>query len=332
MIQNASFPVSELESLRRRSLVGLAQRKSQPLSVANLAFNKVLYGDQPYGRDSTESSIKAITREDLVAFHRSHYAPNSATLIVVGDVERNAMTQKLEAAFANWKRGEPAKAPVYNQTMKGSPGIYLIDKPGAAQSTIAAGLVGLDRDDPDYFAAVLMNSILGGGTSGRLFKNLREEKGYTYGAFSAISPRRGPGPIRAGGDFQTGSTKESVIELMKEIDGIRGAIPISQAELDSHKLSIINGYPQGFETVGQISGQLSNLVVYGLPDSYFNEYIQRINGVTIQDVTRVSNKYLDSSKMAIIVVGDRKVIEPKLRELQYPITILDSEGAVVAGN
>jgi zinc protease len=326
IITNASFPASEIESLRRRALINLTQRKSQPSAVAGLAFNKVLYGDQPYGRDSTETSVKAITREDLVNFHKNNYVPNNATLIVVGDVDSRTMLPKLESAFANWKSGNPVSVPSSAQTMKGQPGIYIIDKPGAAQSTIAAGVVGIDRNNPDYYAVEIMNAILGGGSSGRLFKILREEKGYTYGAYSSFSTRRGAGPFRAGGDFQTGSTKESVTELIKLIDGMRGAMPVTQAELDSSKFAVVNGYPQGFETVGQISGQLSNLVVYGLPDSYFNDYITKINAVTLQDVNRVANKYLDPSKMAIVVVGDRKVIEPGLKQLGYSINILDAEG------
>ncbi len=330
VIQNASFPNDELESLRRRSIIGLAQRKSQPSAVANLAFSKVLYGDQSYGRSTTESSLKAITRDDLVSFHRTNFVPNNATLIVVGDVESKSMLAKLEGVLGKWKSAGSVTIPSPSQTMRGKPGIYLIDKPGAAQSTISAGLVGIDRGNPDYYAVQVMNSILGGGSSGRLFKVLREEKGYTYGSYSSFSPRKGPGPFSASGDFQTGSTKESVVELMNQIEGVRGGIPVTQEELDSHKLSIINSYPQGFETPGQVAGQLSSLVTYGLSDSYFNDYIQKVSAVTLPDVTRVAKKYLDPSKMAIIIVGDRTVIEPKLKELNYSITILDVDGNPIA--
>ncbi len=326
VILNPSFPDSELESMRRRSLISLTQRKSQSAAVASLAFNKVLYGDQLYGRDSTEASVNAIKRDDLINFHKANYIPNNATLIVTGDVESKAILAKLENTFADWKAGSAVAAPSSVQTMKGKPGIYIVDKPGAAQSTIAAGVVGIDRSNPDYYAVQIMNAILGGGSSGRLFKNLREDKGYTYGSYSSFTTRKGAGPFRAGGDFQTGSTKESIVELMKEINGMRGGIPVSQQELDSSKLAEINGYPQGFETVGQISGQLSNLIIYGLSDSYFNDYITKINAVTLADVNRVANKYLDPSKMAIVIVGDKSVIEPKLKELNYAIMYLDADG------
>jgi zinc protease len=175
----------------------------------------------------------------------------------------------------------------------------------------------------------VMNSILGGQFSARVNMNLREDKGYTYGARTGWSFRRGAGPFEASADVQTAVTKESVQEFMREINGIRGAIPVTAAELEYNKQSIIRRYPQGFETVGQMSGQLSNLVVYGLPDSYFNDYIARVNAVTLDDVNRVANKYLTPDKMAILVVGDRKAIESRLREIEgwgSSIRFLDAEG------
>jgi zinc protease len=171
-----------------------------------------------------------------------------------------------------------------------------------------------------------MNSILGGGGTARLFQNLREDKGYTYGAYSRFSYRRGAGPFAAYGEIQTISTKEAVQEFLKELNGIRGGRPITPQELEVNKQSFIRRFPSGFETVSGISGQLANLVTYQLPDSYFNDYISKVNAVTIEDVNRVANKYLDPSKMAIVIVGDRKVIEPGLKELGRPITYLDTEG------
>ena len=162
--------------------------------------------------------------------------------------------------------------------------------------------------------------------------NLREDKGYTYGANSSWSFRRGPGPFRAGGEIQTAVTKEAIVEFMKELNGIRGSVPATQRELDYNKQSIIRRFPAGFETNGQISGQLSNLVVYGLPDNYFNDYIAKIDGVTLADVNRVAQKYLTPDRMAIIIVGDRSVIEPKLKEIPNwgsTLRILDTNGNLV---
>lgn len=328
VILNPSFPNTEFETNRRRALVGLLQRKSNPTAVSGVVYNKVLYGDQPYGRQLSgdEKSVKALTRDDLAAFYSANYRPNGATLVVVGDVDSKTLKAKLEKAFGSWASGNVPEMHVGKAEMMAKPGIYFVDKPGAAQSSVSIGQVGIERSNPDFYAVQVMNAILGGGGSARLFMNLREDKGYTYGAYSRFTYRLGAGPFEASAEIQTGSTKESVVEFMKELNGIRGSIPVSQEELETNKQSLIRRFPAGFETDGAISNQLSNLVVYGLPDTYFNEYIAKVNAVTIADVNRVANKYLDPSKMAIVIVGDRKTVEPGLKELGYPMTIMDTEG------
>ncbi|MGI8467419.1 MAG: M16 family metallopeptidase, partial [Pyrinomonadaceae bacterium] len=329
VIVNPSFPNNELESIRKRAIVGFSVRKSNPTAISDLVYNRVLYGNQPYSRQlgGEEKSVRAITRDDLVNFYNANYTPNNATLIVVGDVDSRTLMPKLEKVFAGWKAGGTTNpTTVTAETMMGKPGIYFVDKPGAAQSSISIGQVGVDRNNPDFYALQVMNSILGGGSSGRLFMNLREDKGYTYGAYSRFVYRRGAGPFSASGEIQTGSTKESLVEFMKEINGIRGAIPVTQRELENNKQALIRRFPSGFETDGQISAQLSSLVTYDLPDTYFNDYIQKVNAVTLADVNRVANKYLDPSKMAIVIVGDRKTVEPTLGGLGLPLMILDAEG------
>jgi predicted Zn-dependent peptidase len=195
---------------------------------------------------------------------------------------------------------------------------------------VSIGQVGTDRSNPDFYAIQVMNSILGGGGSARLFNNLGEQKGYTYGAYSGFGFRRGAGPFSASAEVQTAVTKESIVEFMKELNGIRGSIPVTQTELDNNKQGLIRRYPSGFETDGQISAQLANLITYDLPDTYFSDYMTKVGAVTIADVNRVANKYLDPSKMSIVIVGDRKVIEPKLKELGLSITYLDADGNPVA--
>lgn len=330
VIINPSFPATEIESLRGRQLVGLRQQKANPNAVGNIVYNKVLYGDHPYGRDNNEASIKAITRDDIVKFYDSTYRPNNGVLIVVGDFDKAALKEKLESAFGGWKSGTVANRDLPSPKPFDKTGIYIVDRPNSAQSVVSIGQIGIDRSNPDYFPVVVMNSILGGGITSRISMNLREDKGYTYGANSGFVYRRGAGPFRAGGDIQTAVTKEAIVEFMKELNGIRGSIPITDKELDYNKQSLIRRYPAGFETVGAISNQLSNLVVYGLPDTYFNDYISKVNAVTLDDVNRVAKQYLDPSKMAIVIVGDRKTIEPGLKELGYSITILDSEGKPVS--
>jgi zinc protease len=332
VVQNPAFPPTELESLRARSLVGLRQQKANPNAIANVAFNKVLYGDHPYGRDNTETTIKAISRDDVVKFYDLNYRPNNGTLIVVGSFDKNTLVSKLENAFGGWKQGEITTASLPATKPLERPGIYIVDRPNSAQSVVSIGQIGVDRMNPDYVSIQVMNAILGGGITSRISMNLREDKGYTYGANSGWVYRRGPGPFRAGGDIQTAVTKEAVIEFMKELNGIRGSIPVTQAELEYNKQSIIRRFPAGFETVGAISAQLSNIVVYSLPESYFNEFIAKVNAVTIDDVNRVAKKYLDPDKMAIVIVGDRKVIEPGLKEIQglgSTIRFLDTDGKLI---
>jgi zinc protease len=329
VIVNPTFPEAEVESVRRRTLGTFLQRKSNPNQISGLVYDRVLYGkNHPYGRQLSgdETTIKAIKREDLVKNYESTYRPNNAVLIVVGDVDGKSLMPKLEKAFANWKPGTIPSGTLPDAPKLEKTGIFLVDRPNSAQSVVSIGQVGVSRDNPDYFPLQVMNSILGGQFSARVNMNLREDKGYTYGARTGYVYRRGAGPFSASADVQTAVTKESVAEFLKEITGIRGAIPITPQELEYNKQSLIRSYPRGFETIGQISGQLSNLVVYNLPDSYFNDYISKVNAVKLEDVNRVANKYLSPDKLAIVIVGDRKVIEPGLKQLSYPISILDTEG------
>ncbi len=331
IVVNPAFPNTEFEQFKRRTLSSFLQRKASATAVARVVYDKVLYGEQPYGRQLTgdEKTVKAMGRDDLVKFYDANYRPNNSTLIVVGDVTTADIKARLEKAFANWKPGTANLSGAVEEKMTAQPGIYLVDKPGAAQSSVSIGQVGVERGNPDYYAVEVMNSILGGGGTARLFMNLREDKGYTYGAYSRFVYRRGAGPFSASGEIQTVSTKEAVQEFLKELNGIRGSRPVTAAELEVNKQGFIREFPSGFETVGGISGQLANLVTYNLPDSYFNDYIAKLNAVTVDDVNRVANKYLDPSKMAIVIVGDRKAIEPGLKELGLTITMLDTDGNLI---
>ena len=332
IIVNPVFPETELESTRKRTLGSFIQRRSNPNIIAGTVYDRVLYGNNhPYGRQltGTEVSVKGITRADLVNAYESTYRPNNAVLIVVGDVDQKTLVPKLEKAFAGWKPGEIPTGQLSEAPPLEKAGIYLVDRPNSAQSVVSIGQIGVARDNPDYFPLQVMNSILGGQFSARVNMNLREDKGYTYGARTGYVYRRGAGPFSASADVQTAVTKESVMEFLKEINGIRGAIPVTPQELEYNKQSLIRAYPRGFETIGQISGQLSNLVVYGLPDTYFNDFISKVNAVKLEDVNRVANKYLTPDRLAIVIVGDRKEIEPGLKQitgLGDSIIHLDTEG------
>ncbi|HLM59387.1 MAG TPA: pitrilysin family protein, partial [Pyrinomonadaceae bacterium] len=330
VVLNAQFPEAEVENYRRRTLGALLQRRDSPEAIADIVYNRVLYGEKhPYGVSLSEASVKAFKRDDVTKFYETYYRPNNAVLIVVGDADMKTLTPKLETAFRNWRAGEVPQTKIADAAGREKSVIYLVDKPNAAQSVISIGQVGIPRSSEDFITLQVMNTILGGGFTSRINMNLREDKGYTYGARSGFSWRRGSGPFSASAPVQSFSTKESVMEIMKELAGIRGAIPITQRELEYNKQSLIRRFPAGFETVDQIAQQLSTMVVYDLPTTYYNDYLSKVNSVTMDDVNRVANKYLTPDKMAIVVVGDRKSIEAGLKEIEglgSSIVHLDPEG------
>jgi zinc protease len=338
VITNPTFPESELKLQRSTRLAQLLQRKDDASAISSVVYSSLLYGrNHPYGHPliGDETSVKAMTNDDVKRFYETFYRPNNATLIVVGDVKAATLIPQLEKAFANWK---PAPVPALNietPVARNKAEVFIVDKPGAAQSVITIGHVGQPRSTPDFFPLLVMNAMLGGTFTSRINMNLREEKGYTYGARTSFDYRRGAGPFMASAGVQTAVTKESVIEFLKELRGIRGEIPVRAEELEFSKQSIIRGFPRGFETPEQISSRLTDIVLYNLPDSYFNNYIANVQAVTIDDLRRVSSKYLDPSKMVILVVGDRKAIEKGLRslpEVGSTTTLVDPEGRAPSGS
>ena len=213
--------------------------------------------------------------------------------------------------------------------------IYVVDRPGAAQSVINIGHVGVARSSPDYFPLLVLNNILGGQFMSRVNLNLRENKGYTYGARTSFDYRQGAGPFSASAGVQTAVTKESIGEFLKELRGIRGEIPVTAEELANAKRGLTLGYPRSFETPAQIAARLADVALYGLPADYFDSYVANVQRVTLADISRVAAAAIDPARMAILVVGDRKVIEPGLRSfagLGSTITFLDSEGRSLAGS
>ena len=326
---NPVFPEPELETQCRRLIVALLQQKDNPNAVAANAYNALLYGkNHPYGNSlaGDEETIDKLSREDLQRFYQTFYRPNNAALIVVGDVEPEAILAKLENALTDWLPSEIPSVVLPKAPTREHAAIYLVDKPGSAQSVINIGQIGVERRTPDYFALQVMNSLLGGQFTSRLNMNLREDKGYTYGARTGFEYRLGAAPFAATTSVNSSVTREAIDEMLKELTEIRSSRPITESELEYNKQSLIRRYPANFETAGQISGQLAGLVVYDLPDSYFNDYAANIAGVTVADANRVAQKYLEPEKMAILVVGDRQTIEPKLREIKnLELKFIDSE-------
>src|SRR6266850_7495490 len=243
MMLNSTFPADALERLRGRTLVGLTQAKDQPTVVSAQVFAKVLYGDaHPYGQRPTEASVKAITREDVMAFQKVYFQPGRAIITVVGDVNPSQVKEVVEKTFATWKKAGDKPTFDYPKLPELRPAtIYLVDKPGAAQSVVNIGLPGPPRNTPDYFALQVLNTILGGQFQSRLNANIREQKGYSYGVSSNFAYGKGPGAFRAGGSIFSAKTDAALIEFMKELKGIVGERPISDEELKTAKDSLIQG-------------------------------------------------------------------------------------------
>jgi len=310
------FPAEELERMRKERLTALIQWRDEPRMLASVLFNRSLYGEHPYGRPTggSASTLRALTTDDLRKFHAGYIVPGNTTMIVVGDVTGEEVLPKLESAFGDWK-GEPAPAPpVPPISQLREKSLFFVDKPGAAQSVIQIGRVGVPRLTEDYYAIVVMNTILGGSFTSRLNMNLREKHGYTYGAGSRFDFRPLPGPFMAAASVQTAVTDKSLVEFVKELKGILDPVP--PADVERAKNYVALGFPADFQSVGQIAGQIEELVIYGLPDDYFNRYTERILAVTASDVERVARKYIDTENLAFVIVGDRKLIGESVTALK----------------
>jgi zinc protease len=326
-----AFDPKEFARVRDNQLQAVARRKDSPPTVASLAFSRVLFGSKhPYGWPMTgvEASLKKMTPADLKKFYQASWRPGNAVLIVAGDVTAATLRPKLEAAFKSWKPGNaaahklPAPTPAAEKTK-----IFLVDKADAPQSSIRVGLIGIDRKSPDYFPVTVMNMILGGGFY-RLDLNLREGKAWTYGARSMFDARKTPGPFSAGGEFVAAHSAESVGEILKEVNGMRDA-DVTDAELSRARDQITKSFPARFATRGQVAGQLAELAVFGLPDSYLTDYSKKIRAVTKDDVRRVARKYLDPGRLSIVVVGDQKSLLDPLAKIA-PVELRDLDGNPIA--
>jgi zinc protease len=333
MILNPAFPQESLERLRANTLVQLTQARDRTSAIAAVVFPRVLYGDaHPYGRSRTEQTVRAITRQDLVTFHRAYFQPGRAVITVVGDITPAEATAQLERALARWPAG--GTRPDFTYPSVPAPGattIYLVDKPGAAQSSFSIGLVGPPRSTPDYYALRVMNTMLGELFQSRLNANIREDKGFSYGVGSSFAYGRGPGPWRAGGDVRTDATDSALVEFMKEIRGIRGERAVTEDEMDAARAALIQSLPARLASVSGVGGLIGDLYVQGLPQDYYQRFAQAVTAVRPDDVVRVARQYVDPARLAIVIVGDRSVVEEPLRRTGIaPIVVLDMDGRPVA--
>ncbi|HEX6057389.1 MAG TPA: pitrilysin family protein [Gemmatimonadaceae bacterium] len=326
-----SFPQADFDRLKQERLTALLQLKDRGPAIADIAYANIVFGgEHPYGRAmmGTEATVARITRDDARRFHRTYFRPNNATLIVVGDVRTDDIVRRIERAFGGWERGAVPATRFPAAPKAAATTVYLIDKPGAAQSSFRIGGVGAARSTDDYFALLVMNTILGGSFTSRLNQTLREEKGYTYGAGSSFALRREPGPFTARAEIVSAKTDSALLEFMRELRGVLDTVP--QDELSKAKRYLQLQLPGDFETTRDIAAQLAPLVLHGLPLDYYDGYVQRIDAVTQDDVRRVARRYIDPEGLAIVIVGDRATIEPGLRALGVgDISIRDLRGEPV---
>lgn len=319
-LRGPTFPEEELHRQQVAALARLAQIRNEPTMLATMATWQHLYGgDHPYGhpQSGNPATIKAMRPEALKQFYETRMRPEQAAVIAAGDITLAELVECLGPALGDWKSAVPAPhVPEFAVTAQRPTSLIVIDKPHAAQSVIQVSLIGSCRNTPDYFPQNVMNSVFGGQFFSRLNLNLRERRGYTYGARSAWDWRvRAAGPFVAATSVQTAVTAPALAEFLKELHGMAGARTVEEKELDFCKKYVARGYTAGFETPSQVAMQLETLCSYNLPDNYFNTVVPGIQAVTADDVTRVAKKYLALDRLAIVVVGDRAKIEPELRKL-----------------
>jgi predicted Zn-dependent peptidase len=328
MLEHPAFPADALERRRASTLVALTQSRDRTAGIAAVVFPKILYTTaSPYGRTPTEASTKAITRDDVLAFAKSYFTPGHAVITVVGDVKTADVKRTIEQALAGWSGGSMPSFDYPTPPAAKPTTIYLVDKPGAAQSTFSLGFAGPSRDTPDYYALRVMNEMLGVLFQSRLNHNIREVKGYSYGVGSSFAYGRGPGPFRAGGEIVTAKSDSALIEFMKELRDIRGNRPPSDDELQQAKASLVQSLPGSFESVAGVNGAIASIYTQGLPEDYYQQFSRAVNAVTKDDVVRVAQKYIDPEHLAIVIVGDRARIEALLAATKIaPVVVLDASG------
>jgi len=330
VVMHPAFPQAEIDRLKARRLASLQQEKNNVSSMWSNATAAVLYGrSHPYGNSlyGRPENVPNVTRAELVKVHAAIFTPSLAAILVAGDVTNGDLSDKLEKAFGGW-RGAPATTavPKLPSGPRGEARVVWVDKPGAPQSLVRLAEIGVPRLAPDRDAILVMNTILGGMFSSRINLNLREAHAFTYGASSSFQMRHGSGYFSVGGSIVADKTAPAITEIFNEVRAMRDR-PVSDAELENAKQNIKRAMPGRFEAVSEVTGALSDIAVYGLPLDEFATRPARIDKVTADDVMKAARAHLHPDTLEIIVVGDRKKLEPTLETLQLgAIEELDAYG------
>lgn len=318
------FDTTEVSLLRTQTLSGLDLERSQPASVAERVMNQMLFGGHPYARHPTPASVKSIARSDLLAFQKARLKPAGALLVVAGDISLAEARRHATRAFKGWIGGPaplPAATPLPARTKTG---IYLVHRPGSVQSNILAANLTYRPGDPRHYAAVVANRILGDGADSRLFKILREQKSWTYGAYSALDRRRGGGTFTASTEVRTEVTDSALAEMISQLRRI-GTEPVPAEELAAAQSAITGSYPLNVQTAEQVAGAVTSVRLYGLPADYLETYRLKIGAVTGAEVLAAAKALIRPDGMVIVVVGDGAKVLAGLKPIG-PVTILDIDG------
>ncbi len=335
VITHPVFPEADFERLKKQQIARIKREKASPFQMALRVFPKLIYGEGhayslPFTGSGFEETVARITRDDLAKFHRTWFRPNNATLVIVGATTLAEIQPKLERLFRDWQPGEAPKKNISEVGLPEKPVVYLMDKPDAVQSIILAGHAAPPRANPDEIAIETMNNILGGTFTARINMNLREDKHWSYGARSIIVDARGPRPFFAYAPVQTDKTRESMVEIQKELGDILATRPPTEEELAKTKKNRILRLPGSWETIGAVAASINEIVQFGLPDDYYDTYPEKIRGLGLDEVAQAARKVVHPDRLIWIVVGDREKVESGIRELGFgEIRLIDSDGNLI---
>jgi len=331
VVRNPTFAQAEIDKYKTRTLFQLQSQRAIPQFLAAEQFQKAIYGtSHPASLIAPPTeSIKKLTSKDLADFHATYYRPNNAILAIVGDVTMKEIVPKLEKYFGDWQKGDVPATTIPAAPAPGESKIYLIDRPGSVQTVLQLGNLGIERTSPDYFAVLLADRVLGGGPSGRLFLNLREDKGYTYGAYSNFGGSKFRGTWISSSEVRTDVTEGAMKEFMYELNRLRNE-PVGAEELDNAKRAIIGGFALSLEQPAFLLQNIITQKLYNLPADYWDTYPQKVSAITAQDVQEAAKKYIDLGHLQVVAVGDAA----KAREIltKYgKVEVYDAEGKPLTG-
>jgi zinc protease len=322
-----TFPVNEVERLRGMRISEILRRHQDPAALADDRFQREVYRGSVYAQPlyGTEESVARLERASLMSFYRGHYGFDGSTLVAVGDFDPEDLLREAEAAFGT--AGPPGPAPARPEIRPlplEEARVHLVDRPGAAQTELRLGHVGIPRTHPDYIPLLVLNTLLGGKFTSRINLNLRERHGYTYGASSRFSSRQGPGPFTVAAAVETAATAAAAREVLHEMRRVREAL-VEPEELTETAGYIVGVFPYSLQTVGDITRRLETISVFGLPDDYYDHYLERIAAVTREEIREVARRHLDPERIAVVAVGPAEILEPQFEGVG-PVTVWSPEG------